>query len=98
MVALALCTVLVLGLCVAALTLCTEPRRYDLSAPSSNVVEQLIQHLRPLVAEGQQVVGAEWWCHRRKVGRNLGHRRVLRVAWHIMRPAVRYCACVCVYG
>ena len=31
----------------------------------------------------QEVVGAEWWVHRRNVGRNLGHRPVIVV----MMPA-----------
>jgi tetratricopeptide (TPR) repeat protein len=56
---------------------------YNVSMPPLNMVEALIRDIMlPLVDEcnaskfansDDPIVGAEWWVHKRKVGRNLGH-------------------------
>ena len=54
---------------------------YDLvsSAPPSNIIEYIIRrYIYPAcqesVPENTKIVGAEWWVHSRKLGRNLGHQ------------------------
>ena len=55
---------------------------YDVAKAPSNLVEDLIHDVMlPIISRidkdkdggGKAIVGAEWWVHKRKIGRNLGH-------------------------
>jgi tetratricopeptide (TPR) repeat protein len=47
---------------------------YDVTQSPLNPVEELIQKVMlPLVDNNTIIVGAEWWIHKRPIGKNLGH-------------------------
>ena len=47
---------------------------YDVTQSPLNPVEELIQNVMlPLVDNNTIIIGAEWWIHKRPIGKNLGH-------------------------